>query len=201
VTSLPKHILDEFMVSFLNQTQHINKNNSDPITTEVDPELKSKKHLNEHLIEVLSQGILNNMEHVSLIQNDEYRKQNIETYKRLIIKPYENNYGTEKTTGESNRKICKLHENGIGPVCPHYFEIRRRDDMYPNMRMNAICSCPKCLLTLGTQSNNQTSSNQISYCGQVFTYFPVLVKKDNKWEFFMEEVPTSCACMFNLKSY
>lgn len=105
---------------------------------------------------------------------------------RLVFKP------SDHTTD------CSLEASSNRNTCPSHYEIRERNGMEPKMRKLAVCNCASCL---PKNKSGKCKMNQFSKCIPVFSYYPALrLTQNNRYEFIVEQVPTSCACTFNLNN-
>lgn len=97
--------------------------------------------------------------------------------------------GTKKCT-----RILTDNWNGqtFTPLCPHYYSLAERDNIYPFKRYHATCSCLKCFHL----ENYKEFECQPNYkpkialvrgeCGEDGQY---------SWKAAIERVATSCSCM------
>jgi hypothetical protein len=188
---MPQIEMDKFLEDF--HATYYNRNQICGGTTNLintEPNSKPKKEITR-LSEILARGIMNNVENLALIQNEKFRKM-----MRMPIVVYDPTNG--RFNSESGDKRCDFMDNGTSMICPWHYELRVREDMFPRMRMNAICNCKYgCLAKTEVEEHLQI---HVNYCRPVFSYMPVLVKeKSGEWMFAIEEVPTACACSINLE--
>lgn len=167
----------------------------------------SSKKENVILYKVYAEAVSNNLDDITFMSVDAFKpRYSIRQVKydanqgRLIAK-----YGSQKCSLESDPSDEEAENDQQAPrtmpICPWHYELTLRDNIYPYMRINAKCNCVDCLA-----KTKFDAKYTMSYCRQVFTLMPVLIKTrtqsaDFEWKFAMEQVATSCVCSINLKSF
>lgn len=139
---------------------------------------------------LLVAGFIGQMQNLALIRVDNFRK--VMKHTERLIEPYDPSNSITKSTIGS--KECEWDQAGKGSICPHYFQVRYRENMYPKLSTVAVCSCRGCLSQYSTDGQHEDRYNTYSYCSPVYSYFPALMRTDNTWKFVIEQVPTSCTC-------
>lgn len=191
----------------------LSKSDVSQIVKKLTEGVKRRKGSSSHEVSNHSQlvgrfalSLSKSIEDFSLISIDEWRSQ-----MKMTMVAYDPHQGVLKNIyGNKTCDLIKMPSEDKNepaphsPVCPWHYELRVRDNIYPHMRVNAICNCQKCLA-----KTEFDAKFNFSRCRQVFTYMPVLIRETAKsakgpntvWRFGMEQVATSCVCSLTKENF
>lgn len=94
-------------------------------------------------------------------------------------------------------KICNktsqlwIQERGL---CPWHFLIKRRDDIYPRLQMNAVCNCANCLRIQNAYDDFPFGCAKI-YVKKAALMRGACVNGIYEWKPFFERVAVACECL------
>ena len=99
--------------------------------------------------------------------------------------------------------LVKMAEfSNVVSICPWHWSNIERQERFPFKRYVAICNCKHC------QANTifDKDIQKVSLCKPEFSISPVLLRESingelERWNFYLEEIPTSCVCTIKLNPH
>lgn len=186
IETIPDEMKNKFIQSFEKKYAHLKQK-----TSSILPIL-SKKSLGDLFAEKLSENLVDILQ----AQIDYYNKNKNDVL--VLNESFSNDAKVFREVGDKKCSLTNSDTTERKAICPSHLQIKFRKNMFPRLRLFAKCNCKDCLFK--TTIDYEVFS--WSKCEPVYFLMPALIQEqDGVWKFVLEQVPVSCRCTMNFRTF